>query len=285
MKNNADTYYKLRKYTRLTITHFIVLIGCALTIIPLLWMLSTSLKLPLEVFVSPPKWIPETPIWTNYKDAFTAIPYLRYLSNTFYVAFVKMGGEVFVSAFVAYGFTRFNFRYKNQIFMFLLATLMIPGEITMIPAYILYSKVGLTNTYFPIAWAAYLGGSATFIFFLRMYFSSIPKELDESAYIDGASSFTIFTKIIMPISGPALVTIGIWSFMGAWNDLLGPLLYLDDYRKFTIQLGLAQFNSMKEVSWGVYMAASVVAIIPPLIIFFFGQKKLVEGIKMSGIKG
>ena len=155
----------------------------------------------------------------------------------------------------------------------------------MIPSYIMYSKLGLVNTYFPIAWAAFLGGSATYIFFLRMFFQSIPKELDESAYMDGANSWQIFWKILVPISKPAFVTIGIWSFMGAWNDLLGPLLYLNDYNKYTLQLGLAQFNSMKEINWGALMAASVLALLPPLIIFFFGQKKLVDGIKMTGIKG
>ncbi len=275
----------IKRILRLTVTHLVTLLGCAWTIIPLLWMLSTSLKIRDDIFSIPPQWIPKTLEIQNYVQAVTLIPFARYFLNTSYIAIVRLGGEVFVSAIVAYGFSRFEFKSKRFLFMMLLSTLMIPGEATILPSYIMFSKLGLINTYFPLAWASYFGGAATFIFFLRMYFTSIPKALDESAFMDGATSWQIFWKIIMPISKPALVTIGIWSFMGAWNDLLGPLLFLNSYEKYTLQLGLAMFNSLKEINWGALMAASVLALVPPLIVFFLGQKRLVEGIKMSGIKG
>ena len=266
------------------LTYFIIIAGAITTIFPLVWMVSTSLKTEGNVFKIPPQIIPKPIIFTNYAKAVAEIPYLRYFLNSLYLALIKMGGEVFVSLFVAYGFARFQFKGRNVFFIIMLLTLMIPGEITIIPAYIMYSWLHLIDTYFPIGWAAYIGGNVTFIFFLRMFLSTIPKELDESAYIDGANSFQILVKIIAPLTKPALVVIGIWSFMGSWNDLLGPLLYLNSYEKFTIQLGLAQFNSLKEINWGALMSASVISLIPPILIFFIGQKNLLEGIKITGIK-
>ncbi len=274
-----------RKNFRLTATHVVAIFGCIWTVFPLVWMLSTSLKFEGDIFSMPPKWIPNPLTFKNYADAFTLISFFRYFFNSLIVCAIKIAGEVFVSALVAYGFSRFDFKFKNVLFMILMATLMIPGEATLIPSYIMFSKFKLINTYFPIAWSSFFGGSATFIFFYRMYFSSIPNALDESAYIDGANSFQIFWKIILPISKPAMVSIGVLAFMGGWNDLLGPLIYLNDEKKYTIQIGLAMFNTLREINWGALMAASCVGLLPPILVFFLGQKQLVEGTKMTGIKG
>lgn len=276
---------RIKRIFRHGMIHLVALCGCLATALPLIWMISTSLKQPFEISAVPPVWLPEKLNWQNYRDAVKLIPFVRYFLNTLYVTVVKMGGEIFISALVAYGFARFEFKGKNVLFMILMATIMVPGEATIIPSYILYSKLHLIDTYFPIAWSAYFGGNITFVFLLRMYFLSIPKELDESAYMDGAGSWTIFWRIIVPISVPALTTVAIMSFMGSWGELLGPLLYINSYEKNTLQVGLSMFRTLKEVNWGAQMAASFLALLPPLVLYFFGQKYIVEGIKSAGIKG
>ncbi len=254
-------------------------------LMPFFWMLSTALKPDSEIFTVPIKWIPSGLYLENFIRAMEVIPVAKYMYNTFLIAILKIGGEVFVSALVAYGFARFNFKYKNTLFMILLATMMLPYEVTMIPTFIVWSSLGFSDSYVPLILPAYFG-SASFIFFLRMYFETFPKELEESAIIDGASYFQIFTKIFIPLSKPALVTIGLWSFMGTWNDLLGQLIYINSPEKYTIQLGLASFSNMTgETLWGPLMAASFLALLPVIIFLLFAQRYFTEGIKMSGIKG
>ncbi|MGG4491301.1 carbohydrate ABC transporter permease [Metabacillus idriensis] len=274
-----------RKKIQHTFVYTFLILTSIATILPLLWMISTSLKSGDVVFQIPPQWFPETLQWENYKRAVTDIPFFLYLKNTVIITGFRMFAEVFVSAFVAYGFARFNFPGKNIWFFILLSTIMLPGEITMIPVFIMFSKIGWIDTFYPLIAPAFLGGQAVFIFLLRQFFSSIPKELEESAVIDGASRFQIFYKIFLPLSKPALITIALFSFQGSWNDLLGPLMYLNSSDKFTLQLGLAMFNGMTKVEWGPLMAASVLVLVPTIIIFFSLQKYFVEGISVTGIKG
>jgi multiple sugar transport system permease protein len=248
-------------------------------------MISTSLKSGEVIFQVPPEWIPETFQWDNYTRAITEIPFFLYFKNTVIISGFRMFAEVFVSALVAYGFARFDFPGKNVWFIILLSTIMLPGEITMIPHFIMYSKIGWINSFKPLIVPAFLGGQAVFIFLLRQFFMSIPKELEESAFMDGANRFQIFYKIFLPLSKPALITIALFSFQGSWNDLLGPLMYLNDSNKFTLQLGLAMFNGMTKVEWGPLMAASLLVLLPTIIIFFTMQKHFVEGITVTGIKG
>lgn len=223
--------------------YLLLSIGSILMLMPFFWMLSTALKPDSEIFTVPIKWIPSRLYFENFKRAMEVIPLGRYMFNTFLIAALKIGGEVFVSALVAYGFARFNFKYKNIFFMVLLATMMLPYEVTMIPTFIIWSSLGFSDSYVPLILPAYFG-SAAFIFFLRMYFETFPKELEESAIIDGANYFQIFVRIFVPLSKAALVTIGLWSFMGTWNDLLGQLIYINSPDKYTIQLGLASFSNM-----------------------------------------
>lgn len=261
------------------------LIGSAVLILPFFWMVSTSFKTDKDIFTIPIKWFPRTFYINNYKRALEVIPVFRYMFNTFLIAVLKIGGEVFVSALVAYGFARFNFKFKNIFFMILLATMMLPYEVTMIPTFIVWSTLGFADSYVPLILPAYFG-SASFIFFLRMYFQTYPKELEESAIIDGASYLQIFTRIFVPLSKPALITIGLWAFLGTWNDLLGQLIYINSPDKYTIQLGLASFSNMTgETLWGPLMASSFIALLPVIFLLLFAQKYFVEGIKMSGVKG
>lgn len=265
--------------------YLLLSIGSILMLMPFFWMLSTALKPDSEIFTVPIKWIPSRLYFENFKRAMEVIPLGRYMFNTFLIAALKIGGEVFVSALVAYGFARFNFKYKNIFFMVLLATMMLPYEVTMIPTFIIWSSLGFSDSYVPLILPAYFG-SAAFIFFLRMYFETFPKELEESAIIDGANYFQIFVRIFVPLSKAALVTIGLWSFMGTWNDLLGQLIYINSPDKYTIQLGLASFSNMTgETLWGPLMAASFIALLPVILFLLFAQRYFTEGIKMSGVKG
>jgi multiple sugar transport system permease protein len=274
-----------RKRIQTIFVYLFLIISSAATVLPLLWMVSTSLKSGNVIFQIPPQWIPDSLHWENYRRAITDIPFFLYLKNTVIITFFRMIAEVFVSALVAYGFARFDFPGKNIWFMILLSTIMLPGEITMIPVFIMFSKLGWINTFKPLIIPAFFGGQAVFVFLLRQFFLTIPRELEEAALIDGATRFQIFYKIFLPLSKPALITIALFSFQGSWNDLLGPLMYLNDSNKFTLQLGLAMFNGMTKVEWGPLMAASLLVLLPTLILFFSLQRYFVEGISITGIKG
>ncbi len=268
------------------IIHIILISGIFWMILPFLWMLSTSFKPLEEVFLTPPTFLPSKIEFGSYAEALKIVPMLKYFLNTFIIVFGRLAGEVFVSALVAYGFARFDFPGKKYLFIFLLSLMMLPYEVTMIPTYIMWSKLGLVDNYLPLIIPSYFG-SVTFIFFLRMYFMTFPRELEESAYMDGAGSYKIFFKIFVPLAKPALITIGLWSFMGTWNDLLGQLIYINSPDKFTVQLGLASFSSITggQIQYNALMAASLMVLAPILLVFVFAQKYFVDGIKMSGIKG
>jgi len=261
------------------------LTGSAFMLLPFFWMISTAFKPDNQIFTVPIRWIPSPASFKNFIKAFDVIPIIKYMFNTVIIAVLKIGGEVFVSALVAYGFARFEFKFKNILFIILLATMMLPYEVTMIPTFIMWSWLGLSDSYVPLILPAYFG-AVSFIFFLRMYFSTFPKGTVEAMVIDGANYFQIFYKLILPLGKPALITIGLWAFLGTWNDLLGQLIYINDPAKYTIQLGLASFSNMTgETLWGPLMAASFIALIPVVFILLFAQKYFVDGIKMMGIKG
>jgi multiple sugar transport system permease protein len=274
---------KQRRIRRNAFLYFFLGLFSLSTLLPLVWMVSTSLKTGDAVLSIPPQILPDGLNWENYSKAWTDINFLVLFRNSAFISFVKLLSEVLVSALVAYGFARFNFPGKKIIFMVLLATIMMPGEVTIIPVFIAFSKIGWIDSYKPLLIPGFLGGQAMFVFLLRQFFLTIPKELEESAYIDGAGSFAIFRKIFMPLSIPALITISIFSFQGSWADFLSPLIYLNDPNKFTLPLGLASFKGEK-VEWGPLMAGSIMALLPLVIVFFLLQKHFVEGVKMSGIK-
>lgn len=274
-----------RKHIKSFSLHALLIIGSVAMLLPFFWMLSTALKPDSEIFTVPIQWLPSEIYLANFVRASEVMPIAKYMFNTFVIAALKIFGEVFVSALVAYGFARFDFKFKNTLFMILLATMMLPYEVTMIPSFIIWSNLGFADSYVPLILPAYFG-SATFVFFLRMYFSTFPKALEESAVIDGATYFQIFRIIFVPLSKSALITIGLWSFMGTWNDLLGQLIYINSPDKYTIQLGLASFSNMTgETLWGPLMAASFMALIPVVLLLLFAQRYFTDGIKMSGIKG
>ncbi|RXZ81672.1 carbohydrate ABC transporter permease [Paenibacillaceae bacterium] len=276
---------KQRKMWRNIILYLLLGTFSISTLFPLIWMISTSLKSGDVIFSIPPQFLPDGLHWENYTRAIKEISFFTLFKNTTVITLLQLLANVFVSAFVAYGFARFNFPGKNIWFFLVLSTIMLPGEVTMIPVFIGFSEIGWSNSILPLVVPGFFGGAPVFIFLLRQFFMAIPKDLEESAFIDGASTFKIFRTIFIPLSVPALVTIGIFSFQGSWNDLLGPLIYLNDVDKFTLTLGLAMFKGIMKVEWGPLMAGSILSLLPVVIVFFMAQKYFVEGIKLSGIKG
>lgn len=284
VKAEKQAYFR-KQATKGVILHVLLILGSIVMLLPFFWMVSTSLKTESEIITANMSFFPEGFHVANYRRAFEIIPIFRYMANTVLIAILKIFGEVFISAAVAFGFARFNFKGKNVVFMILLATMMLPYEVTMIPTFIIWSSLGLTDNYTPLILPAYFG-SASFIFFLKMYFETFPKDYEESALIDGANHLQIFVSIFIPLAKPALITIALWAFMGTWNDLLGQLIYINDPVKYTIQLGLASFNSLSgEILWGPLMAASFIALVPIIAILLYAQKYFIEGVKMTGIKG
>ncbi|MBO7742945.1 carbohydrate ABC transporter permease [Paenibacillus sp. MWE-103] len=261
-----------------------LIILAALMILPLYIMVSTALKTQQDVFLFPPEWVPSPAVWHNFIDAMKARSFGRYFYNTSMYAVVGTFGEVFSSAFVAYGFSRYRGYGRGAMFLILLATMMIPYPVTMIPQFVLFKNLGWIDSYLPLNVPSFLG-SAYIIFLLRQFFSSVPVDLFEAARLDGCSELRTFWNIALPLCSPALASAAIFGFMYRWNDYLGPLIYLNKDSKFTVSIALSSFTSMFNiVPWHLLMAAGIVAILPPTIIFFLAQKYFVQGIVVSGLK-
>jgi multiple sugar transport system permease protein len=253
---------------------------------PFYIMVATSLKTPEELGAMPNMEWPRHPTIQNYITVLhdPNVSFQLLAKNTIFIATLSTFGTVLTSALVAYPFARLKFRAKDRLFLLLLSTMMLPGIVTMIPTYILYKYLHWINTFNPLIVPAYFGGGAYNIFLLRQFFMGLPKELDEAAILDGASYGTIFWRIVLPLSGPALATVGVFSFIGAWKDFMGPLLYLHDQSKQTLEVGLNSFQGLSNAHWELIMAGSVIVLMPLLIIFIFSQRYFVKGIVMTGLK-
>jgi len=238
-----------------------------------------------QIFLIPPIWIPKPFVFSNYSEALTSLPFLRFFMNTMIIVVSVVGGSVLSSSICAYSFARMKWPGRNIVFMFILSSMMMPGAVTLIPTFIGWSSLGLTNSLVPLAIPIWFGGGAFNVFLMRQFFMTIPKELDEAAFVDGASHFTIFTRIILPLSKSTLIVVGMFSFLGAWNDFMGPLIYLNDESKYTLALGLQLFQGMYNAQWHLMMAATAAVLAPAILVFFLGQKYIIEGIAMTGIKG
>lgn len=254
-------------------------------LLPFAWMVSTSLKGNEAIFSIPPQWIPETIRWDNYAEVFERMPFLLYLRNTTVITVMTIIGTVLSSALVAYAFACLRWPGRDALFLFVIATMMLPLQVIMIPLFVLFKEFGWLNTYKPLIVPAFLGGGAFNIFLMRQFFMTIPTDLFDAARIDGASEWTIFWRIAMPLAKPALVTVALLTFMFAWNDFLGPLIYLSDQAKNTLALGLALFTGQHQTDWGVLMAASIMMMAPVVLLFFFFQRYFIKGFTMSGLKG
>jgi len=266
------------------VKHIILVAGAVLFTLPFAFMLSTALKTPQAVFRVPPEWFPAPLVWANFPDALRAVPLLRYAGNTLFLAAANIIGLTVSSALVAYSFSHIHWPGRDILFMVLLGTLVLPRQVTMIPIYIVFSRLGWVGSYKPLIIPAFFAGPFA-VFMLRQFFMTIPLELSEAAKLDGCSEWGIFWRIIVPLSKPALTTIAIFVFIAQWNDFMGPLIYLNDPDTFTLSLGLQMFQRQHSTEWTLLMAASVMAALPIIVLFFFAQRVFIQGIALTGIKG
>lgn len=284
----APRFYETKRFKeriKSTVITILLLVGSVVVLAPLWWMISTSLKSPEEIAQYPPTFIPKEFHFSNYIEAWQTAPFTRWAWNTFFIAACGTLGSVLVNSLVAYSFAKIRFKGRNALFVLVLSTMLIPGFVTMVPQYILFSKLGWLNTYLPLIVPAFLG-SAFFIFLLRQFMMTIPNELIEAAYLDGASHLQIWLHIMIPLTKPALITVAIFSFNGAWNDLLGPLLYINDENLYTLQIGLQTFKGTVQTQWHYLMSMSVTVLLPIILLFFFFQRYFIEGSNISsGTKG
>ena len=267
------------------IVAYLLLIFTAITMIfPFYWMIATSFKSEARVFAFPPDWIPNPAILSNYTYILTELPFTRYIYNSAKISSLWTLGIILSSSLAAYAFARVRFWGRETLFIITLAALMIPGQITMIPLYVLMTRIGWVDTHLPLIVPAYLG-SAFGIFLIRQYFMTIPQELNDAAKIDGCSHFGIYWRIMMPLAKAVIATLALLSFMGSWNDLLGPVIYLFDEELFTLPLALTRFRGMYYTAWANMMAGATITLLPILVVFLFTQQYFVQGVVLSGLKG
>ena len=263
------------------------LLGAAF-MLPLLWMLSVSLQDAAGVFAQPFQWIPPAPRWENYADAVTLFPFGRYLFNTSVITVSVVALTVLSSSLVAYGFSRLRFRGRDALFAVCLSTMMLPGQVTMIPLYAAYAWLGWIDTWYPLIVPAVFG-SPFYIFLFRQFFMTIPREYDEAALLDGAGRFRIYWSILLPLARPAVATVALFCFIGAWNDFFNPLIYINSPDNATLTLGLHMLKNQivgsGSVQWHILMAAALVVMIPNVIVFALAQKHFVKGLQMGGLRG
>ncbi|EGP5365437.1 carbohydrate ABC transporter permease [Enterococcus faecium] len=265
---------KMLSYVIMTVIGIILLI-------PLLWMVFTSLKPMEEIVRYPPTFFPEKIVWENYLDTIAAFPFWRYARNTLFITVLVVIGNVLSNSFIAYGFAKLDFPGKKLMFALVLSTMMIPGFVTMIPQYVLFSKIGWVGTYLPLIVPSFFGNAFN-IFLMRQFYLSINNELIEAAEIDGANHLYIWSHLMLPLTKPALITIAINSFNAAWNDFLGPLLYIQDQEKYTLQIGLQVFQNQATTQWNYLMAGATLVLIPTILLFFFAQRYFIEGMDLTG---
>ncbi|MGE5798114.1 MAG: carbohydrate ABC transporter permease [Ignavibacteria bacterium] len=270
------------KFIKQFFEHSFIYILALFTIAPFIWMILTSLKDMGEIYVYPPQWLPEKFHFENYANVFEAAPFGRYYANSLMVALVVTIGQLITCSMAAYAFARLKFRGRNALFLLFLGTMMIPYNVTMIPSFMVLYWLGWVDTYQALIVPGLASAFGTFL--LRQFFITIPRELEEAAFIDGAGRLTVLKKIILPLSKPALATLAIFTFMGVFNDFIWALIVLNSEELRTVQLGLAIFRDRYLTQWDLLMAGSVTAVLPILIVFFFAQKYFIKGITLSGIK-
>lgn len=284
-KPSAPFWTKKRQDYTVKILALLVLSGGSLIMLfPLAWMISTSLKPDDQLFRWPPVWIPSPVRWDNYTRALHAAPFATYTFNTVFITAMSMVGTLMSCAFSAYGFARLRAPGRNFLFGLLIATMMLPGVVTLIPVFVMFARLAWIDTWLPLIVPAFFG-NAFFIFLLRQFFMTIPRELEDAARIDGCNSFRIWWSIFLPLSRPALATVAIFHFMGAWSDFIGPLIYLNTDAKKTLALGLTVFLGVHGSEWSMLMAASVLVTLPMILVFFFFQRYFIQGIVTTGLSG
>jgi len=283
-----------------SITYVLLLAMCAVFCVPFAWALLCSLKTKSQVYAVPPKWDPglsahanlsaisravfPSPVaWGNYLEVFRRLDFALFFRNSFFICLLATAGQLLSSSVVAFGFARIRFAGRDALFLLVLATMMIPYQVTMIPLFLLFREIGWVDSFLPLIVPQFFG-SAFNIFLLRQFFRTVPYELDEAAAIDGCGRFGVYWRIILPISKPALMVVAIFTFLWHWRDLMGPLIYLDSLSKRTVALGIAYFRNPYETGMHLIMAAAIAALVPVVALFFVGQRYILQGITLAGVR-
>lgn len=275
---------KLPIYFEKLILYALLLVLATCFIIPFLFLFLGSFKVSSELFRVPFKWLPDKFQLGNYKEMFQSIPFFLYLKNTLIIVFFNVFGSVLSSSFIAYGFARLRWPFRDQVFIIVIVTMILPFQVTMIPLFLMFSKMGWIGTFLPLTVTCFFG-NPFYIFLIRQFLLAIPEELTLAARVDGANEFKIYAKIIMPLARPCLATVAIFAFMRSWNDFIGPLVFLANDKLYTLSLAAQLLRSNLDPKWNVLLAMGVIMVLPVLIIFFLLQKYFIQGIAMSGIKG
>ncbi len=277
------TWRQARRIILRTLVYVVMSLGAVIALLPFLWMVSTSLKDVQDVVTLPPQWIPNPPVTHTYPDVWNELPFVNFFINSTYITLSSVVGQLLVCSLSAYAFARLEFRGRDKLFYLYLATMMIPGQVTLIPAFILMGWLHWIDT----AWALIVPGlgSAFGIFLLRQFFLTIPRELEDAAKIDGYGLFGIYWRIILPLSKPALATLAVFTFLGSWNDFLWPFVVINTPENMTLPVGLSFLQQNYTTQWPQLMAGSTMSLIPVVIVFLLAQRYFVEGITMTGLKG
>ncbi len=272
------------------ISYALLVLGAAIVLVPFLWMIRTSLTAETRLFIYPPPLIPDPVVWRNYIDAWNSLPvsFTRFTFNTIFITLLAMSAEILTCSLVAYGFARFRFPGRNIIFLIMLSTMMLPGVVTLVPTFIIWRNLKLIDTYDPMTLGAWFAWGPSYIFLLRQFFMTLPREIEDAARIDGANTFQIYWNIMLPLVKPALLAIGVLSFIGNWNNFMGPLIYLNSGEKFPLIMALKFFEqtlSKEAPLFHFMMAMSTIMSIPLLALYFGMQRNLIEGITAGAVKG
>ena len=270
------------------VTYILLIIGALAVIVPLFWMISTSLKNEADLFIIPPQLWPAPAMWRNYADVWQIQPLTQYFLNTIFITALAMGGEIITCALVAYGFARFHFPGRNALFMLMLGTMMLPSIITLIPTFLIWRSLDRIDTFSPLTIGALFAWGPAYIFLLRQFFLSIPKEIEEAAVIDGANPIQLFSQIMLPLVKPALLAIAVLSFTGNWNNFQGPLIYINTPGLYPVILALYSFSeslSKEAPKWHYMMAMTVIMSLPIIVLYFTAQRYFIEGLTVGSVKG
>lgn len=288
-------HHRRTEVVRKVALYFLLLVGAAIILIPVLWMISTSLKAESQLFVYPPKWIPDPIEFSNYVDAWESLgsiapglTFWRIIGNTLFITGLAMFAEMFSAAVVAYGFARFYFKGRDVIFFVMLATMMIPPTLTRVPGFLIWRELGLLNTYDPLTVPAWFAWGPTYIFLLRQFFMTIPRDMEDAATVDGANPIQIFFYIMLPLVKPAFLAIGVLSFQGNWNNFESALIYLNTTQMFPLVLAIRFFQeslSKEAPKWHYMMAMATMMAAPILALFFVAQRYFIEGLTVGAVKG
>lgn len=267
------------------VLYALILSGSLIMLVPLLWLLSSSFKDTARIFIYPPQWIPDPWRTENYSKVFEQIPFVRFYWNTILVTGLAVAGQIVSASLVAFGFARLRFPGRDLLFLVLLSTIMIPYHVTLIPTFVLFRLLGWLDTYAPLILPYWLGGGAFYVFLLRQFYMRLPLELDDAARIDGASTFGIYWRVILPQAKPALGVVAVFTFLSHWNDFFNPLIYLNTTEKYTLALGINLFRGYQTTQWNLLMAASVMVTVPCILLYAFAQHYFIQGIVFTGLKG